>query len=238
MEKWLKQQPFPNSIRYRLILCVKLNTEMRRFFMDKQQKWMDWAIELQSLAQAGLYYSENAFDIERFERIREITVEMMAEQTDWEVTKVREVFASEVGYQTPKLDSRAAIISDGKILLVQESDGLWALPGGWVDVNQTLRENLVKEAKEEAGIDVVVDRVIALHDRNKHNAGHYANPIVKVFALCTSLGGMFEPNSETLDAKYFAREELPPLSEHKTTAEQIAMCFQAYETPDWQVEWD
>lgn len=56
------------------------------------------------------------------------------------------LFAGEMGYQTPKLDSRAAIIRDGKILLVQEMDGTWAMPGGWVDMDQTIKENTVKEA--------------------------------------------------------------------------------------------
>ncbi|MCZ0718101.1 NUDIX hydrolase N-terminal domain-containing protein [Aerococcus kribbianus] len=203
--------------------------------MEEKELWLDWAIELQALAQAGLHYTTNKFDVERFERIRQISVDMLAEKTGMNTDKVTGLFASETGYQTPKLDSRAAIIKDDKILLVQEADGLWALPGGWVDVNQTVKENLIKESKEEAGRDVSVDRVIALEDRNKRNAGIYAFEIVKIFALCHDHGGQFQANSETLAAQFFTQDDLPPLSVHKTTKEQIDMCFSAYADPNWQV---
>lgn len=202
------------------------------------QPWLDWAVELQSLAQAGLYYSDNKYELERYERIREIAGEMMAYKTPISKEKLIGLFANEVGYQTPKLDSRAAIIKDHKILLVQEEDGTWALPGGWVDVDQTVHDNLIKEAKEEAGEEITVDRVIALHDRNKRNAGTYALEITKVFALCTSHGGEFKPNNETLQAKYFALDELPEMANHKTTADQVRMCFEAYDDPNWEVVLD
>ncbi|MBP3359862.1 MAG: NUDIX hydrolase [Clostridia bacterium] len=201
-------------------------------------KWLDWAIELQALAQSGLFYSKDRFDIERFERIREISAEMMSTKTGLDMETVRNLFCAESGYQTPKLDSRAAVFRDGKILLVRENDGRWSLPGGWVDVNLSVGENAVKEAKEEAGVDVTADSIIAVQDRKKHNTPVYAVNICKVFVLCTYLGGEFCENSETTASGYFSLDELPELSEEKNTAEQIAMCFEAFKNPDRKTVFD
>ena len=182
--------------------------------MEQNQKWLDWAIELQALAQAGLFYSKDIYDIERCQRIREIAAEMLVSPTGLPVEKVRDLFCTETGYQTPKLDTRAAVFRDDRILLVQESNGLWSLPGGWVDVNVSVKENTVKEVKEEAGLDVRAERIIAVQDRKKHNPEIYAYNIIKVFVLCKLLGGSFLPNSETIDSGYFSMEALPHLSQH------------------------
>ena len=117
--------------------------------MDKTEKWLQWAVELQSLAQAGLTYGKDVYDRERYERIREIAAEMVAYKADIKTDKVKNLFCNEVGYQTPKLDTRAAIFNEDKILLVKENNGKWSLPGGWVDVNVSVRENTVKEVKEK-----------------------------------------------------------------------------------------
>ena len=96
--------------------------------MSQNQKWLDWAVELQALAQAGLYYSKDIYDIERFQRIRDIAADMLVSPSGLPAEKVKELFCSEIGYQTPKLDSRAAVFLDDKILLVQEQNGRWSLP--------------------------------------------------------------------------------------------------------------
>ena len=118
--------------------------------MDTMEKWLEWAIELQALAQAGLFYCKDPYELERYQRIREISAEMLARQTDLPVEKVRDLFCNETGYQTPKLDTRAAIFQKDRVLLVQENTGRWSLPGGWVDVDLSIGENAVKEVREEA----------------------------------------------------------------------------------------
>ncbi len=92
------------------------------------EKWLSWAIEIQSLAQAGLAYTQNVYDIERYERLRELAAEMISEKTDIPLEKVKDLFCNETGYQTPKLDTRAAVFKDGKILLVHENNGTWTCP--------------------------------------------------------------------------------------------------------------
>jgi hypothetical protein len=126
--------------------------------VNMETKWIDWVVELQSIAQAGLHYSKDVFDKERFERIREITAEMMSKQSDLPIEVVKDLFCNESGYQTPKMDTRAAIFQDDKILLVREKDK-WSLPGGWIDVNQSVKSNTAKEVKEEAGLDVIPVRL-------------------------------------------------------------------------------
>ena len=200
--------------------------------------WLDWAIELQALAQAGLTYGKDVYDRERYTRIREIAAEMIAHKAQIPLDTVKNLFCNETGYQTPKLDTRAAIIENGKILLVRENNGKWSLPGGWVDVHLSVRENAVKEVKEEAGLDVSADRIIAVQDRDKHNLPRYAYGICKVFVLCSILGGVFAENSETTASGWFSLEQLPELSEDKNTREQIAMCFEAAADPHWQTRFD
>ena len=184
--------------------------------MDKQEqeyRWLEWAKELQFIAQAGLTYTKDPFDKERFERVREIAAEIMSLQGRLPLAQVKDLFCNETGFQTPKLDTRAAIFKDDKILLVEENDGTWSMPGGWVDVMETVKSNTVKEVKEEAGLDVEAVRVIALHDRNLHNQPPYGSG-------------------------YFGLDELPPLSVDKNSYQQIEMCFAARSDKDWRVEFD
>ncbi len=209
--------------------------------MDKQEQehqWLEWAKELQFIAQAGLTYTKDPFDKERFERVREIAAEIISLQGRLPLAQVKDLFCNETGFQTPKLDTRAAIFKDDKILLVEENDGTWSLPGGWVDVMETVKSNTVKEVKEEAGLDVEAVRVIALHDRNLHNQPPYAYNVCKVFVLCEVKGGCFHPNIETVGSGYFGLDELPPLSVDKNNYQQIEMCFTARSDKNWQVEFD
>ena len=207
--------------------------------MFEHDKLVRWSIELQALAQAGLAYTTNAYDRERFERIRAISAEIMSEKTGLELVRVTDVFCSESGFQTPKLDTRAAIFKDGKVLLVKERlGGTWSMPGGWVDVDQSIAENTVKEVREEAGLIVTADRLIALLDRNRHNTPPYAHGIIKAFVLCTVHGGSFEPNLETEASDYFSLNQLPDLSLGKNTEAQIRLCAAAAQDEHWQTVFD
>ena len=198
---------------------------------------IEWAKELQSLAQAGLYYGHDVYDKERYQRIREIAAEMMLMKTDVSAEKITGLFCGDAGYQTPKVDTRAAIFQDGKILLVCEK-GKWSIPGGWCEFNLSPADNTIKEVREEAGLDVSISKVIAVQDRDKHNQPPYAYGVVKIFYLCDLLGGNFIENIETSESQYFSLEELPPLAGEKCNEEQIRMCFDAYRAENWIVRFD
>ena len=198
---------------------------------------VEWAKELQSLAQAGLYYGRDVYDRERYQRIREIAAEMMLMRSDVPAEKITGLFCGDHGYQTPKVDTRAAVFQDGKILLVCEK-GKWSLPGGWCEFSLSPAENAVRETKEEAGIDVSVKMVIAVQDRDKHNLPPYAYGVVIIFYLCENLGGEFAPNHETSESRYFSLDECPALAEEKCSMDQIRMCFEAYHSTHWTVLFD
>ena len=203
------------------------------------EKWLKWAIEIQSLAQAGLAYTNNVYDIERYERLREISAEIISEKSDLSLEKTKDLFCNETGYQTPKIDTRAAIFKDDKILLVHENNGTWSLPGGWCDVLESVKSNTVKEVREETGLDAVAKKIIAVQDRNKHNKPIYAYGVCKIFVLCDVINGKFEKNIETTEIEYFSLEDLPDnLAEEKTNKEQIEMCFKALKDANWQVQFD
>lgn len=162
--------------------------------MEQREKWLEWAVELQSLAQAGLTYGRDRFDLERYQRIRDIAAEMVARQAELPVEKVRDLFCMESGYQTPKLDTRAAIFRDGKILLVKEKNGTWFLPGGWADVGLSLMENTIKEVREEAGLWRSSRTGSSRYRTGKSTIGRFT-PIrsVKFLRCVPSLAGIFSP---------------------------------------------
>ena len=201
------------------------------------ERQLEFARELQALAQTGLYYCKDKFCRERYTRIREIATEMLAERTDLPLEKVRDLFCGDVGYQTPKIDTRAAIFKDGKILLVCQ-DNVWSLPGGWCEVHLSPVENVVKEVREEAGLDCVVEKIIAVQDRAKHNRPLYIFDVVKIFYLCKATGGEFVPNIETTAREYFSEDALPPMDVARCTAEQVKLCFEASRADFWETYFD
>lgn len=193
------------------------------------KKWLDWAKELQQLSQNALAYCKDPYDIERFERIRAISVEIMSEYTDLPMERVKDLFAGDEGYQTPKIDIRAVIIKDEKILMVKEIlDGKWSLPGGWADVGYSVYDNIIKESHEEAGAVVEPFKVIAILDRNKHKKDDYPFTIYKIFVACKYIRGEHVENIETSESGFFPLDGLPDLSSTRNTKAQIEMCFKAY----------
>ena len=202
-------------------------------------KWLDFAIRIQSIAQAGIQYGKDQYDKERYEELRKIAAEMISEKTDISVEKVYDLFCNETGYQTPKVDTRAAVFMDDKILLVHEINGTWSLPGGWCDVDQSIASNTEKEVKEEAGFTVKAEKLIAVQDWRKHNVTNYAYGVVKAFVMCRYESGNFEKNIETTEIAFFGKDEIPDhLAVEKCTREQIIMCFEAYEKPEMSTLFD
>ncbi|OUO71449.1 NUDIX hydrolase N-terminal domain-containing protein [Thomasclavelia spiroformis] len=203
------------------------------------EKWLKWAIEIQSLSQIGLTYTKDVYDRERYQRLREISAEMLAKKTELSIEKVKDLFCNETGYQTPKIDTRAVIFRDNKILLVHENNGTWSLPGGWCDVLESIKSNTEKEVREETGLNVRAVKIISIQDRNKHNKPVYAYGVCKIFVLCEVINGKFVENIETTEIRYFSLQDLPHnLAEEKTNKEQIEMCFKAYLNENWQTQFD
>ena len=208
---------------------------MKGFLMEEVDQFTKWATNLQSIAQAGLHYGKDVFDRERYEQVRKIAGEMMQAKTGLSKEQIKTLFLGDEGYQTPKIETRAAIFKDAKILLVRERMAQeWSLPGGWNDYDQTTAQNCVKEAKEESGRIVKPVKLIAVQDRNHHNKPILATNVTKIFYLCKEISREFVPNDETDACDYFALDNLPKLSLDRNTKEQIEMCFKASKDPNWQ----
>jgi ADP-ribose pyrophosphatase YjhB (NUDIX family) len=194
-----------------------------------QSKWLLWAKQLQSLSQAGIEFTQNPYDRERYERIRALSIEILHEYTTIDTTRLVDLFANESGYQTPKLDVRAAIFNkDNKILMIREkADNKWAMPGGWADIELSVRENIIKESFEEAGAEINPKRIIAIFDRNKHVNDNFPYSAYKIFVECDFIKARFTDNIETTEPGFFTLATLPELSEGRNTKEQIEICFKA-----------
>ncbi|EHB56685.1 NUDIX hydrolase [Paenibacillus lactis] len=202
-------------------------------------KWLEWAKEIQAISQAGLAYTKDVYDQERFEQLRALSISIMQEYTEAGEDKIRTLFGSETGYQTPKVDVRAVIFQDGKLLLVREkADGAWALPGGWADIGLSPSEVAVKEVQEEAGYDVRAMRLLAVLDKKFHR--HPPSPfhVYKMFIQCEITGGAAGIGTETSAVGFFERDALPPLSEERNTAEQLDRLFNYDNHPDLPVWMD
>ncbi|MGC4115423.1 MAG: NUDIX hydrolase [Myxococcales bacterium] len=204
-------------------------------------KWLEWARRLQALAQSGLTYSENPFERERYEQVREIASEMMAAQSDETAERVAALFAGETGYATPKVDGRGVVFDEqGRILLVRElRDGGWTLPGGFADVGDTPSQAVEREVREESGYEVKAVKLLALYDRTKHGPVP-ARPwhIYKVFLRCELLGGGPKDSHETAGARFFGEHEVPDLSNGRTTPKQLARMFEHFRNPNLPADFD
>jgi 8-oxo-dGTP pyrophosphatase MutT (NUDIX family) len=121
-----------------------------------EPKWLVWAREIQATAQTGLAYAKDVYDRQRYERLQQLAAVIMAESAGIDTQVVEGLFAKQRGYATPKVDVRGAVFKNEQILLVQERGdaGRWTLPGGWADVNQSPRECVIAEVREEAGLEV------------------------------------------------------------------------------------
>ncbi len=207
-------------------------------------QWLEWAKRLQAIAQNGLAYAESPFDVERYEAIRGIAMEMVESHSDVEPAFLNDLFAGESGYATPKLDGRGAIFRDGKILLVRErSDGGWTLPGGWIDLYDTPSAAVEREVLEESGYRTRAVKLLALWDREQHGHPPLAYHVYKIVFLCELLDD--EPviefqidNLETDGVGFFARDAIPPLSETRVMPAQIDRLFDLQGAPGAPTEFD
>jgi len=195
-------------------------------------KWLDIAKRLEAIAQTGLAFTDNDYDKERYEEIREIGHHIFHNYTHTPIETIHDLFSGDNGYPTPKVDIRGVIFRDDTILMVQEKlDGLWALPGGWADIGYSPGEVAVKEVKEEAGIDVIPDKVLAVMDKKCHT--HPPSPIhvYKIFVKCNESGGELQAGMETTSVDFFKMDDLPDLSTDRNTIEQINMMFEFKNDP-------
>jgi ADP-ribose pyrophosphatase YjhB (NUDIX family) len=202
--------------------------------------WLLWARELQALAQTGLTFCGDPYDLERYQRVREIAFAMLSHGSGTAAPRIRDLFEQDLGYPTPKVDVRGAVFREQRILMVREvSDGGWTLPGGWADVNQSARECVEREIREESGFEARAVKLAAVYDyRRQGNVSPHPYSIYKLFFLCELTGGVARPSLETSAVEFFALDALPELSSGRANKAQIARMFAHRREPNLSTEFD
>jgi len=201
--------------------------------------WLRWAERLQAIAQTGLTYAKDPYDLERYGELRQIAVEIASAGVSLPVEDVRVVFASALGYPTPKVDVRAIVFRGDELLFVRErKSGGWTFPGGWADVGDTPGHAAEREALEESGYRVEATKLVALLDKTRHEHPVSIDYTYKVLISCRLLDG--EPaTSHEIDAVgFFARGETPDLDLDRTTPGQVALAWKHHDDPARPTDFD
>jgi ADP-ribose pyrophosphatase YjhB (NUDIX family) len=202
--------------------------------------WLRWSRELIAIGQTGIEFAQNPYDAERYVSVRRIGAEMLAcASHEASVEQVLVALDGDIGYATPKIDVRAAVIREHKILLVRDvGDRCWTMPGGWADVGDAPSIAAVREVHEESGFDVHVRKLIAVLDRDKHGHPPIKHHAYKLFFLCDLVGGTATTSVETDAVDFFARDEIPSLSRSRVLPWQIDLAFEHSRNPELPTVFD
>ena len=195
-------------------------------------RWLEWAREIQALAQTGSHFAENEYERQRYQRLMEISAEIVTEYSSLEYPTVFTAFSSPIGYTTPRVDVRGVVFLDDRLLLVRERmDGGWTLPGGWADVGEIPSIAAEREVWEEAGFQVKVKKVIGVYDANRIGRLELFHAYKIVF-LCDLISGEATTSQETSDVAFFGRSDLPEvLSGERTKIRHILDAFYCLDNP-------
>jgi len=200
---------------------------------------LEWAREVQAIAQNGLAFTRDPFDRERYTRLAELVAQLLAAELALPLGEARALWETERGYATPKVDVRGGVFAGERVLLVRErSDGRWTLPGGWVDVNDAPSEAVAREIYEESGYRARAVKLAALIDKNRHPHPPGVHHIYKLFFLCELEGGSPATGIETDAVEFFPVRALPELSTGRVLATQIERLYQHRLDPSLPTDFD
>jgi len=202
-------------------------------------RWLEWAREIQALAQTGAHYAVNEYDRQRYQRLMEIAAEIISEHSNLEYSTLILTFNSTIGYATPRVDVRGAVFQSRRLLMVRERmDGGWTLPGGWADVGDVPSEAAEREVWEEAGYKVKARQVVGVYDANRAGRLDLFHAFKIVF-LCDLISGEAKTSFETSDVAFFERNEIPQvLSADRTNLRHIQDAFNCLKDPNWLTVFD
>jgi len=202
--------------------------------MHIEKDIIEIAKRIRTLAQNGIFYSKDDYDIERYQELTELSDKVISLITGHPQIEIQKSYMPATDYITPKVDIRAVVFNDkDEILLVREkSDGLWSLPGGWSDVGFTPSEVVVKEVKEETGLDVEAERLLAVLDKKMHNHPPHSHYVYKMFILCRIKSGELTKAFDIVDNGFFAQDNLPPMSEERVLPSQIDLMYELKNNPE------
>lgn len=165
--------------------------------------------ELRTMAHNGLQFASNPYDRERYERLMQLATQTYGELLDMPTETIRARFRSEIGYATPKVGADAAIFNEnGEILLMDRADGGgWCLPCGWVEPNERPVEAVVRETREETGLEIEVRQLVGVFT-GMPSAQHGPHTMIAVVHLCEVIGGELTLSHEGSALRYWPIEEM------------------------------
>jgi ADP-ribose pyrophosphatase YjhB (NUDIX family) len=198
------------------------------------EHWRESLKRLRAIAQTGQTYTKDPYDLERYQELEAMALTLLAKLLDSPPEVLRSVYLPEKGYPTPKIDVRAGVFKDGRILLVRETaDGRWTLPGGWGDEHESPKASIEREVAEESGFVVTAERLVAVKDRHLHPyTPKRLERIYKLLFLCELTGGEATTSLETDGVDFFSLDELPPLSLGRTLPDDISLLAEYRAAPE------
>jgi ADP-ribose pyrophosphatase YjhB (NUDIX family) len=200
---------------------------------DAVKPWLTWAREIHALAQTSEHYARNSFELERAQRLQEIAAEVIATHSSLTQEEVLVLFSAQPGYVTPKVDVRAAVFDQDRLLMVREVlDGGWTLPGGWADVGESPQIAVEREVLEESGVLVRATQLVGVYDANRIGDALQLFHAYKIVFLCELLSGELETSAETSEVGFFLIDNLPqPFSPYRTTPRHVDDAIAVYRDP-------
>ncbi len=180
--------------------------------------WKQYAMKVLSICKIGLKYSEDPYAIENYQQLQALSNSMLQDNG---IEFDKDNFYERDIYPTPNLSVRVLILNEANQLLMvkEQSDGKWAVPGGWVDVFDSPKIAAISEVKQETGLDIEVVRLLAIMQREKYK--DYPTLISETvhYFLGKYKAGELRPSHETLEVNYFDLDKLPELSKKTTKVE-------------------
>lgn len=212
-----------------------------------EKSLLDLSREIQAISKSGLAFTKDPYDVERFKQLEAIAAELISKQSLHSKEFIENIFSAEAGYATPKIDVRAAVFKGGyKILMVKEKDSnAWTLPGGYVDVNESLSSAAEREVLEESGHKVKSRKVAAIFDHRKHGYKKHLYHFYKIYLICDLLGGSSDAikedlNHETVEVAYFSKKEIESLvlDPGRSAKAHVLRMFDHFTQPELPTDFD
>jgi ADP-ribose pyrophosphatase YjhB (NUDIX family) len=195
---------------------------------------------LKAIADTGLLYCKNDYDKERYSELTEISFRLLHYISGHDLDALKTCFPPVADYPTAKVDIRGLVLSAEKeILLVKESaDGRWSLPGGWADIGSSPKEMVIKELREETGLDVIPKALLAVFDKRFHPHPPQPFYVYKMIFYCEPVSFNIRKGFDVLDVQHFAIDNLPELSEDRILKSQIELVYEKVMTLNYQAYTD
>ena len=199
-------------------------------------------IKLSALAQDGLTYGADEYDLDRYRQLSRLAVELFSVLSGQPTAELAIELGRDSGYATPKIEVRGAIFDgDERVLLMREKiDGRWSLPGGWADPGDAPSAAVTREILEETGHHSSAVKLIACWDREvQGNPPPLPVHVYKLFFLCRRDGAVQPPAAlETLEVGWFGLDALPPLSLSRVNHRQLERALAHHRDPSLPTEFD